>query len=291
MCLLPLVEHLLSFPQLEPGDNTNVTVVTAYFSLGTFQKGDKPTYKFSPDTYLQMAQGLIFLQNPLVIFTDCKTMASLFRDHFSGKNLKVVFVSDRSELLSFQLLPKVAQIFSDPNYPKFSPNTVLPEYSCSQHAKMDVVDKALAWNPFRTTYFAWIDIGYFRELVFRKKKFWISVPAEFDDQKVAASLIHTPGFTRSAEEIFKENAVWVGGGMMLATREKYSQFVAEYRRATQYFLAAGLANTDQQVIYAMFQPSTKKELNVSTELQSFSWPLHFLSICWFHLGYHCYREQ
>lgn len=282
----------LAYLRLEPRDNTNVTVVTAFFDLGTYRKGRDPDYQRSPSVYLQWAESFLFIQNPVILFTDCKDVANLFRANFSGRNLRVVFVSDRSELFSFQQLPEVRRILSDPSYPKFYPNTVVPEYSCSQHAKIDVVDRALAWNIFRTEYFAWVDLGYFRDLVFRKKKFWIAVPADFDDRKVAAGLIEAANYSKDAEEIFKSNVFWIGGGMILASHEKYSRFVVEYRQAMQYFLAAGLVNTDQQLMYAMFKPSIRKELNVTTELQLFSWPLSSVyGGCWFYLGYYCYREE
>ncbi|XP_076436444.1 uncharacterized protein LOC143275971 [Babylonia areolata] len=292
MCFLPRL-NTQSFPRLGPEDNTNVTLVTAFFDLGTFQKGDGDhEFQHSVDMYLRWATTLLYVQNPLMVFTDCPQVADLFRNGFQGRKLKVVFISNRSSLLSFQYLPRIRRVFSDPNYPKFHPNTVVPEYSCSQHAKVDVMEKALAWNEFHTEYFAWVDLGYFRDLSFRKRKFWIAVPPEFDDTKLAACEVGTPSFEKNVEEIFKRNEYWVGGGMFLATRRRYAAFLTEYRRALLHFLGLGLANTDQQVIYSMFQPQFREALNVTTELQAFSWPWEIVfSRCWFYLGYHCYREQ
>ena len=167
---------------------------------------------------------------------------------------------------------------------------MLPEYSCSQHAKMDVLNKTVAWNYFHTKYYAWVDIGYFRHITHRRKHFWITVPRGMDDKKVAVSEIQSPDFRLRPEEIFKTNTVWVGGGMLLATGEVLLTFVAEYHRALMYFLKRGLANTDQQVMYSMFTQEVRSLLNVTTDLQTFAWTLNSFRQCWFYLGYACYRE-
>ncbi len=84
-------------------------------------------------------------------------------------------------------MPKVTRIFSDPMYPKFQPNTVVPEYSCAMHAKYELMIKAINANYFRTDYFAWIDIGLFRhEDSSQTAPFHIILPPKFNQSHIGS---------------------------------------------------------------------------------------------------------
>ena len=265
--------------------------MTAFFDMGSFQKG--PDDRYTPDKYFRWASVFHFLQNPLVVFTDSKELEQIFRRGNAAQDraVKVILIHNRTSLFAFQNLDKVERIFADPAYPKFHPNTVLPAYSCMQHAKFDLVEKAISGDYFHTKYYAWVDLGYFRHITFRQRKFWVTVPPEMDDRKMAACEIESPDFGDAPEHIFKTNAFWVGGGVLMGTRDTYLTFIKELHRAMRYFLGLGLFNTDQQLIYSMFTTPVKEVLNVKTELQVFRWPLNWLRKCWFYLGYYCYREQ
>lgn len=206
-------------------------------------------------------------------------------------NTRVIKIS-KFDLMAFRDVEKLGAIFSNPDYPKFFPNTVLPEYSCIQHSKYEIVKKTIIASLFSNTkYIAWIDIGYFRYITSRRRRFWIVTPPGMDDAKVAVNEVFSPDFTHSMEDIFKRNLVWVGGGMSLATRSVYFRFAEEYQRAAAEFLRQGFSNTDQQVIYAMFTELERKALAVKTEFQIYSWCLNLWETCWFYLGYLCYREM
>ncbi|XP_070175900.1 uncharacterized protein, partial [Littorina saxatilis] len=203
--------------------------------------------------------------------------------------IKVVRVYNRTQFFAFQKLNRVREIFADPSYPKFNPNTVLPEYACTQHVKVDLVERAILEDYFQTKYYAWMDLGYFRDITFRKRKFWITVPPEMNDSKVAVNeVISPPNHRVDPDIIFKENALWVGGGMVLGTAPVLLKFVEEYRRAVQHFLDGGLFNTDQQLIYSMYKSTSAQQLGVTTQLQLFGLRFHG---CWFYLGYKCYKEE
>ena len=267
--------------------------MTAFFDLGTFQKGSTSDVKYTPAKYFRWARAFHFLQNPLVVYTDSTEMERAFRYSRTHQiNLKIILIHNRTSLFAFEKLDRVKRIFVDPAYPKFHPNTVLPEYACSQHAKFDLVERAILSDYFGTKYYAWLDIGYFRHTTFRQRDFWITVPPEMDESKIAVSEVQPSNFNAvDPELIFKQNIYWVGGGMLLGTRDTFSTFIKELHYAMNYFLSMGLFNTDQQLIYAMFTGSAKEVLNVKTELQLFSWPFNWYRNCWFYLGYYCYREQ
>ncbi|PVD22552.1 hypothetical protein C0Q70_18368 [Pomacea canaliculata] len=105
-----------------------------------------------------------------------------------------------------------------------------------------------------------------------------------DDAKMAVTQIMPPDFTLYPDEIFKNNLVWVGGGMSVGTRGVYRQFAEEYTGATDAFLDQGLSNTDQQVLYAMFTHPHGLQHRVSTQLQMYTWSLSCVWDCWFYLA-------
>ena len=129
------------------------------------------------------------IDNPVVAYFDDDTFFEAFRNIRNGdlaNKTKIVKV-DRKDLWAFKLMPKVTRIFSDPMYPKFQPNTVVPEYSCSMHAKYELMIKAINDNYFTTDDFAWIDIGLFRHQdPSRTAPFRIGLPPKFNHSHIGS---------------------------------------------------------------------------------------------------------
>lgn len=277
------------YPRLTSADNTDVTVVTAYFNLGSFEGAGK-TFNFYK--YLRWAEVFQHVQNPLIVYTDSDQVANLFRQtrgHLANRTQ--VLTVQRSHMRSFQHVSTLRQLFQDPAYPKHFPNTVIPEYPCSQHAKYELVQRALTERRFpQTKYIAWLDIGYFRYLTHRRRDFYVVVPPRLEDGAIAMTEVERRDPSLSPYDVFRENLLWVGGGMSLGTREAYARFAQEYLAAVEEFMREGLANTDQQVIYSMFTDVHNLTHKLTTRIQTYSWWLDDVRNCWFYLGYLCYRE-
>lgn len=60
----------------------------------------------------------------------------------------MIYCVNRTKFWPFQLTEQIKAVFDQPNYPKFYPNTFVPEYSASQHMKfavmLDAVQKTLS---------------------------------------------------------------------------------------------------------------------------------------------------
>lgn len=266
----------------------NVTVVSAYFNLGNFTKGASIVFK--PSLYRQWAVVYQYIRNPFIFYTDDEDFEQMFlnmRENVSDIT-KVIRVN-RSSLWAFDYLDKIRPIYASKGYPKHHPNTVVPEYTCAQHAKYACVEDAIARNICSTKYVAWLDLGYFRYIVNRKKNFVILPPKDFDDKKVAVNVVY-PHMTmkKNPEVIFRQNLVWVGGGMFFGTRGTLTTFIKEYKGAVEWYLDRSLSNSDQQVLYSMNTEGERARLNATVELQLYQWTSP--GDCWFYLGYSCYRE-
>ncbi|XP_046562053.1 uncharacterized protein LOC124271040 [Haliotis rubra] len=243
----------------------DVTVVTAFFSLGNFIKGKDET--FGPTLYLEWATVYKHLRNPLVVYTDSDQFVRLFTDMRQHlMNITKIIKIEKKQLWAFDHLDKVRNIYSDPKYPKYQPNTVVPEYPCVQNAKY---------------------LRYFRLITSRKRDFRLTLPRDFDEKKIAINKVARYSLEERPEDIFKNMYVWVGGGVLIAEKGVFRQFVIEYRKAVEHYLDLKLSNSDQQVLFAMY---SKAEVHLKPTVQLQPYSSHWYGDCWFYLGYICYRE-
>ncbi|XP_045188413.2 uncharacterized protein LOC123546281 [Mercenaria mercenaria] len=275
------VKYHHAYPNSTQNNYGNVTVVTAYFDLGTFRKGPPGQY-FTRKLYFDWAKTFRYLNNSLVIYTDSEDFKiHMFKVRNESMKHTKIFLIERSSSWAFQNIDKIQKIFSAKSYPKHYPNTVIPAYACAQHAKFDMIERAAKFNIFGTKYYMWLDIGYFRN---RKSEndFYLTKPKGFVDSKIAVNLVNSKlSLTSHPEDIIKKNLVLFGGGLVFGEKEHVTKFADLFRRAVDHFLLKGLANTDQQVIYAMFSMDGRKSLKPEVELQVYRSP-HEND--WFYLG-------
>lgn len=95
---------------------------------------------------------------------------------------------------------------------------------------------------FQNVYYAWLDIGYFRDVVERNVQFELKIPPGFDSKRVSYNRISEFSKTVDPFTIFRNSLLWVDGGMFLGTGEVLLQFEQLYHRALLYFLDEKLMN-------------------------------------------------
>ena len=199
----------------------SVTIVTAYFNIGFFQKGENKVIVFKPNTYREWMRIFKKIHNPVIAYFDDKNDMEYFNQIRAElpSNLTQTALVNRNELWSFGLYSKIKSLYRKPTYPKFHPNTVIPEYTCAVHAKYEVLLKALQENPFKTRHFSWVDIGYFRSLFVELtviQPFTITKPPEYDPSKVSFTEINKLSHSsQSLEEMFFKGLVWLAGGFFI----------------------------------------------------------------------------
>jgi hypothetical protein len=260
-----------------------MTLVTAYFALGMLRKGRE----HNKEGYMNWASAYRFVTNPLIVYTDSEDFYKFMmkvRTDFQKKTK--IFKIERQSLWAFQLIDQIKAVFSQPGYPKHIPNTIMPAYSATQHAKYALVSNAIRDKHFENDFYAWIDIGYFRNSVKYNNFFQLLAPPDIDKNKIAINQVlnYTKGLSPST--IFRQNKVWVAGGMFIGTANLILQFEQLYKRAIDYFLDKKIMNTDQQVLYSLYSQEGRQALKPEIELQLYS-PGKYPGDPWFYLGYHC----
>ena len=230
-----------------------------------------------------------YLLNPLVVYTDSKEFKMLMETiRTEHANITVIHLLNRTELWPFQLISEIKTVYEQPGYPKYSPNTVIPEYAAAQHAKYAAVADTVRKEIFVNPYYAWLDIGYFREVVQRNIYFVLTKPPGFDSERIAFNLINKLPLNKDPVTIFRNNVVWIGGGLFVGSGKVLLQFEQSYHKAVLYFLDKKLMNTDQQVIYALYSDKGRKALKPDVKLQIYS--PKGPGNPWFYLGYQCVKE-
>ena len=278
-------------PQMNLQDlRDDVTIVTAYFNLGTFQKGELAFRKFSPSLYRTWMKIFGKIRNPVVAYFDDDTSVYFEKLRAVGgltSNLTRVTRIEREKLWSFTLRDNISRIYQTPDYPVHHPNTVIPEYACAMHAKYELMYQTLMLNPFRTKHFAWLDIGLFRDLNEAETQFFqINPPPDFDENAIAYTDVWR-AFRRNISDdiIFKANLVWVCGCFFIGKIDVMFQWVIEYMQFTENFIRNGLMNSDQQVIFAMFSNYSPKSKIQTYFRHNSSYDEYF------YLGYKCKESR
>ena len=239
----------------------DVTVVTAYFDIGSFEKGDKSNI-YTPNQYTKWMSTFKFLDNPLYVYVDNRHTEEIFKDiRKDYRDRTKIVLLNKKDMWAFKLNQNISDIFSQPNYPRHLPNTVYPDYSCAMHAKYEVMHKSVEENAFKTEYFAWHDIGLFRDsLNETQPKFAIQLPPKFALKRVAYNQVYSPR-KRMLKDIIEGNEVWVSGSFFIAEKKVMRQWVSDYMFFTEEFIRQKWMSTDQQVIYGMSQPLIQKDLD------------------------------
>lgn len=221
--------------------------------------------------------------NPLVVFTDSVKFQKILEKLRSKVSDKTkIILMDRNSSWVFKKINKIRDIYKSQGYPKHFPNTVLPEYACAQHAKYDVIARAAKENFFRTNYLAWLDVGYFRGIVHNHSCFALRKPPNFNESRVAMNLVYNVSLNIPHAKIFRQNIVWVGGGLFLARRDVIIRYEQMYQRAMDIFLSQKLMNTDQQMNFAIHSIPGRKLIKPEIDIQTYN---SKRKDDWFYLGY------
>ena len=262
-----------------------ITIVTAYMNIGKFQKGEGSTH-FTPGLYHRWVHIFSRIQNPAIAYFERSEDIEYFKKLRNDLpiNLTMIVKVSRDHLWAFGLRERIAKIYAQPNYPKHHPNTVIPNYSCVMHAKYEFMQNTTRSNPFKTRYFAWLDIGLFRDIAAKGEQIKLHLPASFDHTRVAYTEVFHRNVNESAGDIFRQNLVWLCRCYFIAERSVMQRWSAEYMQATELFLSHNLMNTDQQVLYAMFN-----NRNTTDIIQTYKGTGKYNA--WFHLGFLCTEQN
>ena len=143
------------------------------------------------DLYFKWLQLWYKVANPVYFYSDNKTIVEMFLKIRSKTSFTThAIYLPRLTMWSFNLVPEIWKIFNQTSYPKIPPNTMVPEYVVSQHAKVEVINRTITKFKFSNDHpLIWLDIGVLREYKHNHSCGKFVLPPSFDEQKIGASLV------------------------------------------------------------------------------------------------------
>lgn len=249
----------------------DLTIVTAYFDIGAIQRANSKQRR-SPELYFSWAGIFRYMLNPLVVYTDSERFFQTMKDYRKElMNKTKIFLFDRSGSWAFGKLEAIQNIYRLKSYPsRLRNNPTAANYSCVQNAKYEVVANATTENYFNTKYFAWLDVGLFRDSVRMSQYFILNIPDGFNESRISVCEVFNVPMDGDVVEIFMKKIVWVCGCIFVGEHDLVLRYTEQYRRSVEYFLSQNLSNTDEQILYAMYTKTGRRELQPDIELQLFN---------------------
>ena len=266
----------------------DVTLVTSYINIGRY-KNDDNHFSYTQATFRRWMTSFCRIKNPVVVFMNDDNDLQLFGNIRSNvpEHRTVMYKVAKFSLWSFSLLPNITKVYR--TYPRHSPSTTVPHYTSITIAKYEFLAIAMKKNPFKTKYFAWIDIGLFRNMATPVANIDdpimnLYLPPMLDQKKIAYGQIHDRDEDLKPSEVLRFRKQWISGSIFVGKASTMKKWILQYAKYVDQFLQQGYIGTDQYFIYAMFQ--TKEELDV--DIQTYTWQGHYNPT--HHLGFLCRDE-
>jgi galactoside 2-L-fucosyltransferase 1/2 len=234
----------------------DATIVTAYFEFAS---------KHSSEEYSSWMKNMLSLQDPMVIFTSADKEDEIYRMRAHALNRTLVIVMDLHET-------EVARLYGM----KFWMNQRLldPEQDIHTNpliyivwdSKVSFINQVITLNPFRSSYFMWVDIGCMRHDRFNGE--WLVTDATpFTGDKVLA--LDVSSLTRNLIlDLFVENDNRFAGSMFGGSIAAMQRFYTEFSKTLdQEIKSSTFVGKDQILLYK----TCKREKNLCNMVTPDSW--------------------
>lgn len=251
-------------PKLACREEATVTIISAFFDLGPFQKGREGVRDAA--SYRSWITNFGRIVNPLVFYVETEEDFGLVRNLRSRCGLPTrVAMVDRAEMIAFRNLGVVQDSIRSADFALSPPNTTVAEYSCVQHAKYELVAHAIGQGWVATDQCCWMDCGkIFDGLRLDERSFHHLCrfpPAGWGGVHYTRAKDFVP---RTIEEIQigqgGAGEYTVAGGFFIATREVMAAWCERYLAQALHYQTQGRIFTDQAVLHAMLSEGKAPEI-------------------------------
>ncbi|XP_074651950.1 uncharacterized protein LOC141906520 [Tubulanus polymorphus] len=271
-----------SMKQIQPNESDNITIVTAFFDIGVISKWGGIWR--SPETYRNWMWSFRRIDNPVIAYFDSPYHAFHFKKvrSYLPSNLTKIVIMKRRFLKSFSFENQIRNIIHRADYSTAIRQTLKSQYPCVMHSKYELMERAVINNVFKTEYFAWIDIGLFRDLT-GQDQFKLALPPNFDETRISYDQVSNVTMDATLSDIFHNASTWVCGCIFIGKQDLMLRWTRLYMKYVQMFLDMGYAGTDEQVLFAMYSNSMKVKPAIRVQAHL---PIPKYG-AWFSLGYLC----
>lgn len=236
------------------GENDLPTVISAFFELEPFEKGNQGVRDSA--WYRTWLVGLGLLSNPLVFFAESEDDLETIRRIRAERGLPTMVAQvDRAGMRAFERVEQVRQSIARADFPLSPPNTTMAEYSCVQHAKYELVAEAIRLGWVRTTHCCWMDCGKLIECLGLDPGCLYRInPPKGDPRQVHYSEAEPfrGGSLRDIQTAREgEGDYWLAGGFFSGETPVVQAWCQKYLGFALRYQEEGWVFTDQVVLTAM----------------------------------------
>lgn len=236
--------------------NSSITIVTAFFDIGrgqwTADKGFSPHLERTTDRYLNYFANLAQLDNNMVVFTSSELKPKV--EALRGNRPTTVIAIDVNKKF-VHIKKRIARIQQDEAFRSrletrqlINPEYWSPEYVLVCNLKAFFVKKAIDLGLAKDELVAWVDFGYCRTPETTNGIQRWSWP--FDKNKMHLFTIKKGLKAKSVNSVFDYmigNHVFVIGGALVGTKEKWQEFYTLMCRCQKLTLDNNIVDDDQGI--------------------------------------------
>lgn len=258
---------------------SDITIVTAFFDIGRGNSSIQyaNTQTRTADTYLSYFEYLAQLDNDMIIFTSPEFEQKILELR-QGKPTQVLLFDFKNKLQYHrQWIQKIQDSteFKQKINPRQRDNIEYrsADYVLITNMKAFFVNRAINANLVKTKLVAWVDFGYCRSVeTLANVKRW---QFDFNTEKVHFfSINKRVGKIDSLDKVLDfifNNRVYIIGGVMVATPQKWQQFVQLLHKNQKELLKMNVIDDDQGLfIMCLWKYPTLFQINFLGKKQWFS---------------------
>ena len=236
--------------------NQSTTIVTAFFDIGrgdwNSSHGYSDRLERTTDTYFNYFSKMAKLNNKMVVFTSSNFKEKILSIR-RGKPTHIITIDLHKKFKS--VIKKISTIQNSDSFKKLIKPEQLenPEYWSSEYVlvtnlKAYFVNKAVQLGLTNNELIAWIDFGYIRkEKTLDGLTEWNH---PFDKEKIHFFSIKNGLDLADKDGVMKkviENDTYIIGGVIVATKEKWTQLYHLATEVQKNFLSSGIIDDDQGI--------------------------------------------
>ncbi|XP_059175736.1 protein HtrL-like [Physella acuta] len=237
----------------------NFTVVTAMMDIG---RGAWPNQSRPYKTYLLYMLRLLMMDINLVLFVDPPAVTFVEWMRQGREKRTHIFVMGFKELPYYKYRDRIAEIMNSTEYKKDNElvrdklcESYIPEYDILQLAKIYFLDRTVRENPFKTSYFIWMDGGYGHGVnVFPADHLWIP-KGLFEHSDKLTFVERTPGvkhFEAKKDKIHKLSINVLPGGFCGGGSEVIKEIYKRQQEQMEEWMRQGVVDDDQTMNMLIF---------------------------------------
>lgn len=258
---------------------SDITIVTAFFDIGRGNSSIQyaNTQTRTADTYLSYFEYLAQLDNDMIIFTSPEFEQKILELR-QGKPTQVLLFDFKNKLQYHrQWIQKIQDSteFKQKINPKQRDNIEyrVADYVMINNMKAFFVNQAINANLVKTKLVAWVDFGYCRSAeTLASVKCW---QFDFNTEKVHFfSINKRVGKIDSLDKVLDfifNNRVYIIGGAIVATPQKWQQFIRLLHKNQKELLKMNVIDDDQGLyVMCLWKCPTLFQINFLGKKQWFS---------------------